>query len=288
MLLSADKSGAQPDLIAQVEHGYAVNKDTKIHYVSLGRGPLVVLLHGFPDFWLTWRNQMPALADHYRVVALDLRGYNRSDKPQGVKNYRMHHLVEDVLAVIRHLGEVKAILVGHDWGGAICWSLAMRKPEYVDRLIILNSPHPRGLIRTLAMDARQRESSRYAYLYQKEGAHKRLDAESLAEWVDDPWARQQTVEALERSDFEAILNYYRAHYPREPYNEDIVPKLKVQCPVLMIHGLDDKYLLPGALNGTWNWVDAPLTLTTVPNAGHFVHHDAADQVTQLMIGWLKG
>jgi pimeloyl-ACP methyl ester carboxylesterase len=229
---------------------------------------------------------MPALAEHYRIVALDLRGYNRSDKPQGIENYKMHYLVEDVLAVIRHVGEVKAIGVGYDWGGSITWSLAMRNPKCVDRLIVLNSPHPRGLIRQLANNAQQRESSRYAYLYQREGAHKGLDAESLAKWVDDPWARQQTIEALERSDFKAILNYYRAHCPREPYNEDIFPKQKVQCPVLLIHGLDDQYLLPGALNGTWKWVDAPLTLTTVPNAGHFVHHDAADQVTQLMIGWL--
>src|SRR5256885_9534110 len=100
---------ASADFDKKVEHGYADNNGVKIHYASLGSGPLIVMIHGFPDFWYTWRNQMVALAPHYQAVALDLRGYNLSDKPKGVENYAMTHLVGDVQAVIRHLGRDKAI-----------------------------------------------------------------------------------------------------------------------------------------------------------------------------------
>ena len=112
--------GAIPnsDLYDRVEHGHADSDGVKIHYASLGEGPLVVMIHGFPDFWYTWRDQMDALASDYKVVALDQRGYNRSDKPEGVANYRVPLLVADVAAVIRHHGEDSAIIVGHDWGAS--------------------------------------------------------------------------------------------------------------------------------------------------------------------------
>src|SRR5215469_14066735 len=112
---------------------------------SIGEGPLIVMIHGFPDFWYTWRNQMAALAQHFQVVAIDLRGYNLSDKPQGGENYLMDHLVGDVQAVIRHIGRDKAIIIGHDWGGAIAWQFAILLPALTERLIILNMPHPRGI-----------------------------------------------------------------------------------------------------------------------------------------------
>src|SRR5579872_7281655 len=115
---------AAGDIESKVEHGYADNNGVKIHYASLGSGPLIVMIHGFPDYWYTWRNQMVALAPHYQTVALDLRGYNLSDKPKGAENYAMTHLVGDVQAVIRHLGRDKAIIVGHDWGGMIAWQFA--------------------------------------------------------------------------------------------------------------------------------------------------------------------
>lgn len=138
------------DIRDRVEHGYADSNGVKIHYASLGRGPLIVMVHGFPDFWYTWRNQMEELSRSYRTVAIDMRGYNLSDKPKGVENYDMKLLVSDVVAVIRHLGEKQAILVGHDWGGAVCWNVAMFSPDSVGKLIILNLPHPTGLARELA------------------------------------------------------------------------------------------------------------------------------------------
>jgi epoxide hydrolase 4 len=276
----------EPNFDAGVEHGYATNDGVRIHYASLGKGPLVLMIHGFPDYWFTWRYQMDALAKDYQVVAIDLRGYNLSDQPKGEENYDMRLLVEDVAAVIRHLGRERAVLVGHDWGGAVAWVLAMYKPEMVERLIILNLPHPRGLSRELAHNPKQQENSAYARFFQRKSAHQKLTAEELAAWVKNPQARAKYVEAFRRSNFEAMLAYYKRNYPRKPYTEDASPVVKVKCPVLMIHGLEDWALLPGALNGTWDWVEKDLTLVTVPGAGHFVQQDAAEFVTRTMKMWL--
>src|SRR5439155_24116098 len=144
------------------EDGFADSNGVKIHYVTLGKGPLIILLHGFPDYWYSWREQMPALAKHFQVVAVDLRGYNQSDQPKGVENYTLDKLVEDVDAVIKHFRQEKAVVVGHDWGGAIAWSFAMAHPEKTERLIILNLPHPRGMLRDLANNPEQQKNSEYA------------------------------------------------------------------------------------------------------------------------------
>ena len=275
------------DLFDRVEHGYADSDGVTIHYASLGEGPLVVMIHGFPDFWYSWRHQMEGLAEQFRVVAIDQRGYNLSDKPAGVESYALPLLVGDVVAVIRSLGEEPAIVVGHDWGGLVAWQLAMSVPEIVERLIILNLPHPRGLTRELANNPQQAANSQYARNFQQEGAHEALTAEALASWVSDTQARGRYLEAFEQSDFEAMLNYYKANYPREPYTEDTSPLVKVTCPVLVIHGLEDPYLLAGALDGTWNWIDSDLTLLTIPGVNHFVQQDAADLVTRSMLAWLN-
>jgi pimeloyl-ACP methyl ester carboxylesterase len=229
---------------------------------------------------------MEALAGDYLVAALDLRGYNQSDKPKGVESYEIKLLVADAVAVIRHAGRERAIVAGHDWGGLVAWVLAMSHPELVDKLVILNLPHPRGLMRELANSPVQQRNSAYARAFQNEGAHLALKAETLAAWVKDPEAKKRYIEAFERSDFEAMLNYYKRNYPREPYTEDSSPVVKVQAPVLLFHGLDDWALLPGALNDTWKWVEKDLTLVTVPGAGHFVQQDAAELVSKTMKSWL--
>ena len=174
-------NGAAADIDDRVTHGYADSNGVKIHYASLGSGPLVVMIHGFPDYWYTWRRQMEGLADKFQVVAIDQRGYNLSDKPAGVENYDVRLLVGDVVAVIKHLGQQKAVVVGHDWGGLVAWQVAINVPEVVDRLIILNLPHPRGLTRELANNPEQQKNSAYARRFQAEGAEKTLTAEGLAE-----------------------------------------------------------------------------------------------------------
>src|SRR5438552_2312564 len=181
-IAAAAASGFNPDdtdIEKRVEHGYAKNGDVKIHYASLGKGPLIVMIHGFPDFWYTWRDQMDALAPNYHVVAIDQRGYNLSDKPAGVENYAISMLVGDVEAVVRHFKADKAIIVGHDWGGIVAWTFAMMHPDMTDKLIILNLPHPRGLNRELAHNPEQQKNSQYARNFQKPEAAKALTPEGL-------------------------------------------------------------------------------------------------------------
>ncbi|MBK8001868.1 MAG: alpha/beta hydrolase [Verrucomicrobia bacterium] len=274
------------DIERKVSHGYATNDGVRIHFARLGEGPLMVMIHGFPDCWLTWRAQMEVLAKTHEVIAIDQRGYNLSDRPKGVENYDMKLLVSDVAAVIRARGREKAIVVGHDWGGIVAWSFAMARPEMTEKLIILNLPHPRGLNRELVNNPEQRKNSAYARRFQQEGAHTNLTAEALTFWIKDATAKPRYVEAFRRSDFEAMLNYYKRNYPREPYTEDTSPVVPVKCPVLMFHGLKDKALGHAALNGNWQYVEKDLTLVTVPEADHWVQQDAADLVTRTMVSWL--
>lgn len=271
---------------ADLKHGHADSHGVKIHYVTAGKGPLVILLHGFPDYWYSWRHQIPVLARQHQVVAVDLRGYNRSDQPEGVANYTIEKLVGDVAAVIRHFGKKGATVIGHDWGGMIAWSFAMRQPRLTERLVILNLPHPHGLQLELSRNPRQRKNSQYARNFQSVGAEKRLTPEGLAGWVKDTAAKKKYVEAFRRSSFAAMLNYYKANYPRPPYPAPSTKPTPIQCPVLMFHGLKDPYLLSGGLDGTWRWINNELTLITVPKASHFVHHDARELVTRRMAAWL--
>jgi len=272
---------------AKVTHHYADNDGVKIHYATAGdSGPLVVMIHGFPDFWYSWNEQIKALQSTHRVAAMDLRGYNRSDKPKGLDNYAIPKLVSDVAAVIRDMGEKKAVIVGHDWGGMVAWQFAMTKPEMTDRLAVLNLPHPKGLNRELANNPDQQRNSQYARTFQLPGAHKLLTAERLAGWVKGEAKRAKYIEAMKRSDFEAMLNYYKRNYPRPPYEEDTSEPVRLKIPALLIHGLDDKALLHGALNRTWEWLDGDLTLVTIPGAGHFVHHDKPALVSRTLKMWL--
>lgn len=282
--LVSTASADNPDLGTD---GFAKSGDVKIHYVTKGEGPLVVMIHGFPDFWYTWRDQIPALAENHQVVAIDQRGYNKSDQPEGVENYAMPKLVDDVAAVIEHFGKEKAIIVGHDWGGAVAWNFAMMKPEMTDKLIVCNLPHLHGLQRELANNPEQAKASAYARSFQQPDAHKAMNAKALAFWVKDKDARAKYVAAFERSSMEGMLNYYKANYPQAPYEPPTEDPVKVQCPVLLIHGLNDTALLPGALNDTWKWLEKDLTLVTIPGASHFVQQDASDKVTKTMVYWLR-
>jgi len=280
----------------ELKHGYAQSGDVKIHYVTAGEGPLLIMIHGFPDYWYSWRKQIPELAKNFQVVAIDQRGYNKSDQPEGVQNYTMALLAQDVQNVIKHFDQQKAVLVGHDWGGYVAWTCAMRYPEMVDRLVILNAPHPAGLQRELASNEDQQKNSQYARDFQKPDAASKLTAEGLASWVTDEAAKSKYVEAFKRSSYEGMLNYYKANYPNSQPAETTdtaatvpsPPQMpKIKCRVLMIHGLDDQALLPSALNDSWNWMEKDLTIVTVPGASHFVQQDAAELVTDKISRWLK-
>ena len=286
---------ANAELFDEVSHGYADSNGVKIHYVSVGKGPLVVMIHGFPDFWYSWRHQMDGLKDKFQVVAIDQRGYNKSGQPEGVENYAMPLLVRDVAAVIRDLGADKATIVGHDWGGAVAWQFAFNLPQMTERLIILNLPHPTGMGRELANNAEQQRNSEYARRF-RQGKPSDPDimfggpmtVESLSGWVSDPAARARYAAAFEQSSFDGMLNFYKANYPQppEPGEPAPPPPPRLAMPVLQFHGLKDTALHSDGLNNTWDWIDADLTIVTAPEAGHFVQDDAAELVTSTMRWWL--
>jgi pimeloyl-ACP methyl ester carboxylesterase len=292
----SDPAPPASSLLAGAEDGFVDSGGVKIHYVSLGRkqDPLVVMIHGFPDFWYSWRVQMPALAKSFHVVAIDQRGYNLSSQPEGVPNYTTDKLVGDLVAVVKSFGPGKATIIGHDWGGLVAWTFSMTHPELTDRLIVLNLPHPRGLLRELANNPDQQKNSQYARDFQRPDAAQKISVDLLTTWVKDPEARKIYRDAFKRSSLEGMLNYYKANYPRLPADStkpaDAKPALPefpaVKCSVLLIHGLKDQALLPGALNDTWKWIESDLTLVTIPSSGHFVQQDAADLVTRTIVGWL--
>jgi epoxide hydrolase 4 len=277
------KDSPPKDLWDRVEQHDADSNGVKIHYVAIGKGPLIVMIHGFPDFWYTWRKQMEALSGHYRVVAMDQRGYDLSGRPAGIEQYAMPLLVNDVGAVIKAEGRSSAVIVGHDWGGAVAWTLAMTHPDWIQALVILNLPHPSGIQREIKTNPEQRKNSQYAFNFQKPGAEKNLSSEKLAGWVKDDAARVHYIEAFNRSDFEAMLN---PRPDQDPNAAPAAPLPKVTVPVLEFHGLGDQALLPGALSGTWDLVEKDFTLVTIPGAGHFVQQDAADLVSTTMSDWL--
>lgn len=278
------------DVTEQVEHRYADNGGVNLHYARMGSGPLLVLIHGFPDFWYTWRNQMGPLAEHYTVVAMDTRGYNLSDQPQGIENYVLDILVSDVAAVVEAEGESSAIIVGHDWGGGIAWSVAAMRPDITEQLIILNLPHPANLVRELAKFGQQHENSIYARNFQQPDYHENITGDALATGLarGDADLFEKYSEAFGRSNIESMMNYYRANYPRDPYTSGAFLELpEVQAPVLQFHGLLDTALLAEGVNSTWEHLAENWTLMTIPGVNHFPHHERPELVTQMMLAWLN-
>ena len=279
------------DLLQRVKHGYAENDGVKLHYATVGEGPLVVMLHGFPDYWYTWRDQMRALEDQFQVVAMDLRAYNLSGQPEGIDNYKMPLLVSDVIAVIKSLGKEKAIVVGHDWGGAIAWQLAIQHPEVVEKLIVCNMTHPTGYQHASLEALKANGNESYMDDFRKHTAET-LPVTWLSGWVTDAKAKQHYVKAFQRSSVDGMLNYYRANTPtkeqraewlKDPQIQDLP---KVAIPVLAIFGTKDRYVLAKGLNNTWDWMQKDFTLVAIPDAGHFVQQEASQMVSKSMRMWL--
>ena len=294
-LAALSLAGCAAEETDHIKHGYADSNGVKIHYAESGSGPLVVMIHGFPDFWYSWRHQMDGLKDGYHVVAIDQRGYNLSDQPEGVENYDMSLLVADVAAVIRHLGEEKAVIVGHDWGGVVAWNFAFALPQMVDKLVILNLPHPNGLAREWATNEDALKGTAYAKGFREGDPDDPsiffgmpMNAQTLSGWVTDASARPMYIEAFERSDYVGMLNFYKQNYPDiwspEPQSWPTAPNVDIST--LVFHGLEDTALHADGLNNTWDWIDKDLTIVTVPGAGHFVQQDAAELVTTTMKWWL--
>lgn len=275
-------------------HGEAHVNGVRLHYVEQGAGPLVLLLHGFPDFWYGWRFQIPALAAGFRVVAPDLRGYNTSDRPTGIRPYRVSELVRDIAGLVRHFGAERAHVVGHDWGGVVAWYLAMLEPGVVERLVVANAPHPAAFRRELRTPG-QMLRSWYAAFFQlpwlPEAALRRGDYAALRAVFRREPARP---EAFTREDvaryretfarpgaLTAMLNYYRAAVRFPP------PRVRViDAPTLLVWGDRDPHLSVRLTTGLERWVPR-LRVEHLPHATHWVLTDAPEQVSALVDGFLR-
>jgi len=269
---------------------YAQNGAVKIHYSAAGAKtkPLVVMIHGYPGFWYDWRNLMDELDGEYRTVAMDTRGYNLSDKPVGVENYKHEHLIKDVEAVIKAEGRTSAIIVGHDWGASISWNVVLQRPDLVDRLVIMSVPHPSNMQRELKINPQQVTNSNYARRFQQPGSENSMTAESTASWVTDPEAKKVYIEAFRRSSFASMMNYYRANYPTASGDAVVVetyPKINVST--LVIHGMKDTALLSPGHNGTWDHVSKDTTVMMLPDATHWIERDAGPLVNRTIRDWLN-
>ena len=167
--MSSSSAGVLPDVGIELREGYAAVGDQSLHYVEAGEGPLIVLLHGFPEFWFGWRLQIaPLVAAGFRVVAPDTRGYNLSSKPEDFHDYGVDLLAADIRGLVEERGAKSALLVGHDWGGSIAWTVAMNHPEVVDRLAILNAAHPRRLSEGLHNPNQLRKSWYFFFLRRRD------------------------------------------------------------------------------------------------------------------------
>lgn len=269
----------------RVEHGFAERDGVKTHYVSLGRGPLVVLVHGIPEFWYSWRHQLGPLAEAgFRVVAIDQRGFNRSDKPTARGAYATREVLEDVAAIISQEGYGRAHIVGHDSGALVAWLLATLHPELTHTLTVLSVPHPNAFVQELAENPAQHEASAYARTMQRPDARPAFRVGPIGV-LRDPLGWPLYAAADVRTDHRAVTAFYGVNYPRPPYTVNgALPK--VQAPTLVIHGRNDRFLLASghARNSAWTDLEPQ---TVMLDAGHFVHQEQPEAVNRALIGWLQ-
>jgi epoxide hydrolase 4 len=271
----------------------------RLHYVEAGTGPLVVLLHGFPEFWYAWRHQLPALADAgYRVVAPDLPGYNTSDKPPRVRDYRPRLLVQEVADLILALGADSATVAGHDWGGVLAWLLAMQHPERVERLVVLNAPHPIRFLKGLR-SPRQLRRSWYILAFQLPWLPERLLAardfralrRALGRQPNRPGAftaqdiDRYVAAAAQPGALRAAINYYRAAV-RANLVAQVQTLRRVDIPTLIIWGDQDRYLGRALAEPDRGWVP-DVRVERIAEASHWVQADAPERVNQLMVDFLQ-
>ena len=283
-----------------LEEGDVDSDGVTIHYHTVGEGPLLVLIHGIGGSWLDWRHQIPALADRYQVVAMTQRAFDKSDRPVGVEQYSVARVAADINAVITHFGQDKSIIVAYDSGGFHAWYFAMHYPDKTDRLVAIGSYHPANLVRELATNPDQRQASTYARNFQEDPT---AGAALAARWRDpnapprpgdSPELHQKRQEALGRSSVDAMMNFYKANWPRPPFTLEtpafggrISDYPKVQSPTLVVFGREDRPLLASGLNDLWQWVEQDLTLLVVPGTGHGPHQEVPALVTPRIMSWLQ-
>jgi len=282
----------------ELEHSYIETNGIKLHVVQAGpkSGVPVVLLHGFPEFWYGWRHQIPALVEAgCRVIVPDQRGYNLSDKPNGVKSYGVFTLVNDIIGLIDALGYEKVNLVGHDWGAITAWTLANKYPERLQRLSIMNAPHPAVMKRFLQRDLEQLRRSWYVFFFQ-------------LPWIPEAGMRQDNWRGAERAlrgsgkinsftnedivkykeawsqpdAMTSMINWYRASLR---YQLPMLKAPRIKVPTLMMWGMKDFALSHRMARPSMDYVDEG-NLILFPEATHWVQHDAAEEVNHYLIDFI--
>ena len=266
------------------EHHYLNTNGIKLHYVSQGEGKLMLMLHGFPEFWYSWRHQITEFSQDYHVVAVDLRGYNNSDKPQELEAYRISELVEDVKGVIDGLGYKNCILVAHDWGGAIAWNFAYAYPEMVEKLIVLNIPHPAKFIEGLKTP-QQLLKSWYIFCFQLPWLPEFLlqfnDYQAIADAfvnmaIDKTAFSEEDLNAYKdaaarRGALTAMLNYYRCVF-QSLFKGDRQAWGILDVPTLTIWGENDTALGKELTYDTEQYV-RDWQIKYIPNCSHWVQQE---------------
>lgn len=275
----------------KIKFDYAQIGGVKLHYAKAGTGEkLVVLLHGFPEFWYSWRHQLAALSDEYMVVAPDMRGFNLSDKPPTVSDYETDKMVDDITGLIRHLGREKAAVIGHDWGATVAWSVAMKSPEYLWKLGALQIP-PISVWRK-NQSLKQLLASWYMFFFQipsiPEYLFKLNDYAALEKSLRESTAKPGVFTDEDIAEYKkawsepgvlsAMLNYYRANIIKRFLSKPADPP-KIKIPTLFIYGEQDKAVLPQTVAGVGDMIDAPYTEVRIPGSGHWVQQEARDEVT---------
>ncbi len=281
---------AEALLSSEVREGYAEIGDQRLHYVEAGEGPLIVLLHGFPEFWYGWRLQIqPLAAAGFRVVAPDMRGYNLSSKPDGVASYAGDLLAADVRGLIHERGAESAMLVGHDWGGTAAWTTAMNHPEVVDRLAILNAAHPRKLLQGLHHPGQLRKSWYFFFFdlpdlpesvvhanrwhffrHFLHDAHPAYTPEEIDRYLK-AWSQPGASAGM--------INYYRSSVRQKHAEAQI---RTISAPTLVIWGQRDRYLGQELAEPDHDDVPNLDRVERLPDASHWVHHDEHERVNQLL------
>jgi len=277
-------------------HHDIMTNGIRMHYVTQGEGPLAVLLHGFPEFWYSWRYQIPLLAEHgYKVVAPDLRGYNDSDKPR--RGYDVATLLLDIVGLIKGLGYEKAVIVGHDWGGVLAWNFAIRYPQMTERLIVLNAPHPGAMMREFRT-LKQLRKSWYVFAFQlpwlPEYLLLRNHASEIGRLIREAALQKEAFPTEETVKYQqamskpgvmtAALNYYRQVFRRLPTSYT-GGTYHVSVPTLLIWGEHDIALGIELTMGLEQWVDH-LEIKRISDSGHWVQQEQPEKVNQYMLEFL--
>lgn len=288
-------------------HHFVSANGRRFHVVEAGNGPLVLLLHGYPEFWWTWRHQLPALADAgYRAVACDLRGYGASDKPP--RGYDGYTMASDIAGMIRALGERDATLVGHDLGGLLAWVAATFHPRWVRQLIVLSAPHPLQLRSALMLDPRgQLAASRHMLKFQLpryEHVMTRNNAQAvgrlLASWAGPTWRQTddfqqyaqvcRTAMRIPQASFCALEAYRwaaRSMLRLSGYRFNKLLQTPIMVPTLQLHGSLDPCFLPRTAQGSGRYVASRYEWLALDGIGHFPQLEAPEVVNGEIVRWLK-